>query len=562
VSIKLKLWTIVFLVAIGTLLILAINTLRTGESLLREKKLQTQHLVGVVHSMMEGYYQKAMQSGANEAKVRAEMIEAIKNLRYNAKEYFWLHDLTMPIPKMIMHPTASVLDGKALDSDKYNCGTQMQFGDDGDVLKSDTKRNFFGMMNEVVARSGSGFVNYDWSKPLSSGEVSKELYPKLSYVKKHDGWQMVVGSGIYIDDINEQLLSDFVRSGSIVALFIAIIALVSLQIINGITRGMAGIKQVTQVATLEKDFSKEVALKGKDEISDVGSLLDELLRSCRVVLASIKSSVGENSSVAHQFATTSMQLGQATEEVAKSVNQNLLLSQNITRELEKSKEQILSGQKEILSSNNTIKIASADVLSISLSLHSVMQRQEELSHSLEQLTSDAKEIESIMTTISEIADQTNLLALNAAIEAARAGEHGRGFAVVADEVRKLAERTQKSLSESSMSVGVIIESIANTSATMRSGTREVQELNEKIQGVERTMQESVAGMELSANMFLLIADNAKNSVALTAQSEDAISHVLKISSANARSIEEIASAAEHLADLSMKLDMELSRFKI
>lgn len=86
-SIKLKLWTIVFLVAIGTLLILAINTLRTGESLLREKKLQTQHLVGVVHSMMEGYYQKAMQSGANEAKVKAEMIEAIKNLRYNAKEY-------------------------------------------------------------------------------------------------------------------------------------------------------------------------------------------------------------------------------------------------------------------------------------------------------------------------------------------------------------------------------------------------------------------------------------------------------------------------------------------
>lgn len=161
-----------------------------------------------------------------------------------------------------------------------------------------------------------------------------------------------------------------------------------------------------------------------------------------------------------------------------------------TRNLEKT----LSDLQE-----NTISEFS-DMISTAISqIHTVADKENEMTGNLKELVGSAQETKEILTTIGDIAEQTNLLALNAAIEAARAGEHGRGFAVVADEVRKLAERTQKSLAETGATINVLIQSINDSSDALGQNANSMNELTEYVAGVEGKMDEIVDTMNRLTN---------------------------------------------------------------
>jgi methyl-accepting chemotaxis protein len=123
------------------------------------------------------------------------------------------------------------------------------------------------------------------------------------------------------------------------------------------------------------------------------------------------------------------------------------------------------------------------------------QKENELADKLIQLSHDADQVKSILNVIGDIADQTNLLALNAAIEAARAGEHGRGFAVVADEVRKLAERTQKSLTETNASISVVVQSIGDSSEAMNANAEDMESLVENVEEVHNMVRQVIQTLE-------------------------------------------------------------------
>ncbi|HIP20792.1 MAG TPA: methyl-accepting chemotaxis protein, partial [Sulfurimonas sp.] len=220
----------------------------------------------------------------------------------------------------------------------------------------------------------------------------------------------------------------------------------------------------------------------------------------------------------------------------------------------------IESKNGILKANETLNDAKDDIINLTTKVQETAENEMDLAQKMEQVSNETQQVKDVLTVISDIADQTNLLALNAAIEAARAGEHGRGFAVVADEVRKLAERTQKSLAEINATINVIVQSINDLSAQMNIGAKEIEQLAVVASDVEgkititaQIVNKAVIASDKTVQDFTLTGDSVKTIVVHVEKIND-------ISSVNARNVEEIASAADHLNAMTQALHEKLETF--
>lgn len=362
------------------------------------------------------------------------------------------------------------------------------------------------------------------------------------------------------DHIDESI--DAFKSQSI-SLFVVLFAvvLIAFFIIDRVISQIAKID--TYLAKLaELDFTTTLDINGKNEIAMIAQNLYKVIVVIKDFISEAKTSSTENSSISHELSTTATVVGRKVEDVTKIVHEATSQAQAITDEIKVSIDDANASRKDTIQANENLADATSEIVKLTSDVQEAAHVESDMASRIENLSGEAGQVKEVLSVISDIADQTNLLALNAAIEAARAGEHGRGFAVVADEVRKLAERTQKSLVEIQSTINVMVQSINDSSEQMNRNSQNIQELADISSSVEAKINATLKLMNTAAQANeKTVQDFEKTGVLVDKISTD-ITNANEIVASNARSVEEISAAADHLSAMTDQLNGKMEQFQV
>jgi methyl-accepting chemotaxis protein len=562
-SIRARIWGMVILFLLSLIGVSIVDIQTIADAQLNEKKLKTRHLVEAAHSVI-GHFHGLQQSGRmDEAAAQAAAMAALKAMRYEDKEYFWINDLATPVPRMVMHPAVPALDGKVLDAERFNCATSQQVGLTGKVVDTGGKKNLFVAFNEVVNQGDSGYVTYDWPKPLAEGGTTTELFPKLSYVRKFAPWGWVVGSGIYIDDVQQAERAQQIKSfGVVLAVGLFLIAIATL-LARSITQPLfETIAAMRDIAQGEGDLTKRLNVSGANEVKELAACFNQFA-------SRIQSSIQQVSQAAVRLHDSTATLQGVAQHTAQSVQNQIDEAAQVAESVEglasRATDINQSAEGAAAAAASADQEASAGQMVVAETIESIntvaveVVKATEVIHDLEK---DSHDIGGILETIRGIADQTNLLALNAAIEAARAGEQGRGFAVVADEVRKLAQSTQDATAQIQAMISKLQSKAVDAARVMEVGRSKVENSVGQAGRAGESLEKITRAVATISDMNTQIATSAMMQNVETDQIGTSISAIDDMADATADDMKSTEAALADLATMVAELQSLIGQFKL
>ncbi len=320
-------------------------------------------------------------------------------------------------------------------------------------------------------------------------------------------------------------------------------------------------EKIADLVRGDKDLTKRLAHKKNNEFGDTALEVNHFIEMIQETVNNVKSLGQQNKEIASEIENASRIIKKGTQQEQKLVVQTSQKSEAIQQLLGETLQTAQETQKSVLASEESLHAAQDALITLNSEVTRFVTSENELVDELSTLKQDADQVKEVLNIIKEIAEQTNLLALNAAIEAARAGEHGRGFAVVADEVRKLAERTQKSLSEIDISVSTIVQAINDVGEKMASNAKDVEALSEISEDVAMQITTTSEVMKASAEASNKTKDDSQK---MSESIEEIISYIENIealSTANGTSVTSIQSDLQRLVSVASSLQKTIDEFK-
>jgi methyl-accepting chemotaxis protein len=533
-----RLWLILGVAILMLSILGALMLQQIHRDLYAAKEEKTQHVVQSAAGILAHYHGLETAAKLSREDAQQQAMALIRGLRYDSQEYFWINDLT---PTMVMHPTNPKLEGQNLSGFKDPDGKEL-----------------FNEMVRVSKANGSGLVNYRWPKPGSSDPVAK-----TSFVSLFQPWGWIIGSGVYVDDVQAQFQTQVWRTAGISGAIALLMALLVTLISRSITRPLQeAVDAMANIASGEGDLTQAMAANGKDELTALAehfnAFTEKLRRVIRQSLDSARTldeAARSLGSIAREAQQHGQQQSQQMELVATAINEVTYGVQDVAKNAEHASSEVHTAEAQASQGQQNIDASLRQIGQLSGTIDQAVDV-------IQKLALESTQIGSVLEVIRSIAEQTNLLALNAAIEAARAGEQGRGFAVVADEVRLLAQRTQQSTAE----IQGMIERLQGNSEAA------VKVINESSRASQLTVEQaSQAGESLgqiAQSLRNLTGLNASIASATLQQSqvvEDINQNVTQaagLAHSNALAAEQSSEASQRLGQLAEQLNRVLGQFRV
>jgi methyl-accepting chemotaxis protein len=420
------------------------------------------------------------------------------------------------------------------------------------AYKDSRGKEFF----KEMVQTKNGYVTYWWKNATDSNEREK-----FAIFMTIPVWDWLIACSGYTDELNAT--ADGIRRFILIAsLFFA--AFLGILIVTAIRKFLAPLKDTAAILELiaAGDLTVRPEVTRGDEIGTMQRACLHMVTRLNETLRKTAENAGQVAAAARQMRTTSEQMATGAEEVAVQTMTVATAGEEMAATSNDIARSCLMAAEGSRQANETAQDGAQVVKSTVAVMVRIAERVKTSADTVASLGSRSEQVGTIISTIEDIADQTNLLALNAAIEAARAGEQGRGFAVVADEVRALAERTTKATREIDQMIKAIqsdtrqaVDAMVEGVAEVETGTGEATRSGEALENI----LDKINAVTMQVNQ---IATAAEEQTSTTNEISSNMQQITEVIMGTSRGAQESAAAASHLAGLSEDLQRLVGQFRL